>query len=70
MDLKTALTVVVASVPFFILTVWALVDVFVKDFGTTKRKALWALIAAVPFVGALIYLVFGFRQGRKPEQVG
>ncbi|MBL0716296.1 MAG: PLDc_N domain-containing protein [Desulfosarcina sp.] len=67
MDLKTALTVVVASVPFFILTVWALVDVFVKDFGSTGRKALWALIAAVPFVGALVYLIFGFRQGRKPE---
>ena len=68
MDLKTALTVVVASVPFFILTVWALVDVFVKDFGSTGRKALWALIAAVPFVGALVYLIFGFRQGRKPEK--
>jgi uncharacterized membrane protein YhaH (DUF805 family) len=67
MTLKTALTVLVASVPFFILTVWALVDVFVKEFATTGRKALWALIAAVPFVGALIYLLFGFRQGRKPE---
>jgi hypothetical protein len=70
MDIKTALTVVVASVPFFILTVWALVDVFVKDFGTTGRKAMWALIAAVPFVGALLYLVLGFRQGRKPEEAG
>ena len=70
MDLKTALTVVAASVPFFLLTVWALVDVFQKDFGTTGRKALWALIAAVPFVGAPLYLVLGFRQGRKPQQAG
>ena len=70
MDLKTALTVVAASVPFFILTIWALVDVFMKEFGTTGRKALWAVIAAVPFVGALIYLAFGFRRGRKPEQAG
>ena len=68
MTLKTALTVVVASVPFFILTVWALVDVFVKEFGSTGRKALWALVAAVPFVGALVYLAFGFRRGRKPER--
>lgn len=68
MTLKTALTVLVASVPFFILTVWALVDVFVKEFGSTGRKALWALVAAVPFVGALVYLAFGFRQGRKPER--
>ena len=70
MDIQTALTVVVASVPFFILTVWALVDVFVKDFGTTGRKALWAVVAAVPFVGALVYLLFGFRQGRKADQAG
>ena len=68
MTLKTALTVVVASVPFFLLTVWALVDVFVKEFGSTGRKVLWALVAAVPFVGAVIYLIFGFRQGRRPEQ--
>jgi uncharacterized membrane protein YhaH (DUF805 family) len=68
MTLKTALTVLAASVPFFLLTVWALVDVFVKEFGSTGRKALWALIAAVPFVGAPIYLLFGFRRGRKPEQ--
>ena len=70
MDIQTALTVVVASVPFFILTVWALVDVFVKDFGTTGRKALWAVVAAVPFVGALVYLLLGFRQGRKADQAG
>jgi uncharacterized membrane protein YhaH (DUF805 family) len=68
MTIKTALTVLVASIPFFVLTVWALVDVFVKEFGSTGRKALWAVIAAVPFLGALVYLLFGFRQGRKPEQ--
>ena len=70
MEIKTALTVVAATVPFFMLTVWALVDVFQKDFGTTGRKAFWALVAAVPFVGALIYLVLGFRRGRKVEQAG
>ena len=68
MEIKTALTVVAATFPFFMLTVWALVDVFVKEFGSTGRKALWAVIAAVPFLGALVYLLFGFRQGRKPEQ--
>lgn len=67
MEFKVALTVLVASVPFFILTVWALVDVFMKDFGSTGRKALWALIAGFPFIGGLIYLIFGFRQGCKPK---
>jgi len=68
MTLKTALTVIVASIPFFVLTVWALVDVFVKEFDSTGRKALWAVVAAVPFVGAPVYLLIGFRQGRKPGQ--
>jgi hypothetical protein len=66
MGFKTALYFVAASVPFFILTVWAIVDALQRDFGSTGRKAMWALIAAVPFVGALIYLLFGLRQGRKP----
>jgi len=70
MDLKTALTFIAASVPFFLFTVWAIVDVLMKDFGTTGRKALWALVAAVPFIGALIYLLIGFRQGRKPQKAG
>jgi hypothetical protein len=65
MGFKTALYFVAASVPFFIFTVWAIVDALQKDFGTTGRKALWVLIAAVPFAGAPIYLLFGFRKGRK-----
>ncbi len=66
MDFKFAITVLVASVPFFILTVWALVDVFMKDFGSTGRKVLWVVVAGFPFIGGVIYLIFGFRQGRKP----
>jgi hypothetical protein len=67
MSLKAAITLVAASVPFFLLTVWAIVDALTKDFGTQGRKALWALVAAVPFVGAPVYLLFGFRRGRKPS---
>jgi hypothetical protein len=67
MDFKMALTVLAVSVPFFILTVWALVDVFMKDFGSIGRKVLWALVAGFPFLGAPVYLLFGFRKGRKTE---
>lgn len=66
MEIKTALVIVALSVPFFLLTVWAIVDALQKDFGTVGRKALWSLIAAVPFVGAPVYFLFGFRKGRKP----
>jgi uncharacterized membrane protein YhaH (DUF805 family) len=70
MELKTAITFIVACIPFLLFTVWAIVDVLMKDFGTTGRKALWALVASVPFFGAVVYLLVGFRQGRKPEHSG
>lgn len=53
--------------PFFILTVWALVNVSVKSFpGGLREKVIWWLIALIPFIGWLIYLIFGFRRGKKP----
>ncbi|MCB2167434.1 MAG: PLD nuclease N-terminal domain-containing protein [Deltaproteobacteria bacterium] len=70
MELKTAITFIVACIPFLLFTIWAIVDVLMKDFGTTGRKALWALVASVPFIGAVVYLLVGFRQGRKPEHTG
>ena len=68
MDLKMAFGVLAVSVPFFILTVWALVDVFMKDFKTMGHKVFWALVAGFPFIGGIIYLIFGLRQGRKPNR--
>ena len=52
-------------VPFFLGTVWAVVDVAQKDFGSTGRKAVWWIVASVPFVGFIAYLIFGFRKGKK-----
>ena len=65
MDLKTIGVVLVLTVPFFFLTVWAIVDCLQKDFGHIGKKAVWGLIAAVPFVGAIVYFIFGFRKGKR-----
>jgi hypothetical protein len=46
-------------------TIWAIVDVAQKDFGTMGKKALWWIIASVPFIGFIVYLIFGFRKGKK-----
>jgi hypothetical protein len=70
MSLKAAVSLVVAAIPFFLLTVWALVDALTKDFGSTGRKVAWACVAAVPFLGALVYLAFGYRRGRKTASLG
>jgi hypothetical protein len=49
------------------MTVWAIVDVAQRDFGTAGQKALWWIIASIPFVGFIPYFLFGFRKGKKPE---
>ena len=65
MELKTIAIFVGLCVPFFLGTIWAVVDVAQKDFGTMGKKALWWIIASVPFIGFIIYLIFGFRKGSK-----
>lgn len=67
MDLKTLSTFLALVVPFFLATVWALVDSVQKEFASPGRKVLWVVVAGIPFVGFIVYLLFGFRRGRKPE---
>ncbi len=65
MDLKTIGIIIALCVPFLLATVWAMSDVARKDFGTTGKKALWWMVASIPFIGVIIYLLFGFRKGKR-----
>jgi hypothetical protein len=47
------------------LTMLALVDIIKKDFGSPKIKILWHFVALIPLIGWLVYLLFGYRKGRK-----
>ena len=67
MDLKTAGIVILLSIPFIAMTVWAIVNAAEKEFGSTGKKAIWLVIAATPFVGFIVYFLFGARKGKKPE---
>jgi len=69
MGIKAAATFVILCIPFLLLTGWALVDISIKDFKTLKEKVIWYLIGLVPFVGWLIYLIFGFRRGTKTKDL-
>ncbi|MFA6008821.1 MAG: PLDc N-terminal domain-containing protein [Desulfobacteraceae bacterium] len=51
---------------FFAITMLAITDVLRKDFGSTRAKALWGLVAVFPFIGWVFYLLFGFRKGKVP----
>ena len=68
--MKTAIAFIGISIPFFLMTIWAIVDVALKDFGAVKKKVLWGVIAAIPFIGFIVYLIFGFRKGEKSETPG
>ncbi len=69
MDIATVIVWIKISFFFYLLTVLAIIDIARKDFGSMGKKALWGLISVVPFIGWLVYLLFGFRKGKKPEDV-
>jgi hypothetical protein len=50
---------------FFILTSLAIIDIALKDFGTIGKKAMWGFIALIPFIGCVIYFIFGYRKGKR-----
>ena len=64
MTLKALAIILALCVPFFLLTIWAVIDVARRDFGTPGKKIMWWIVASVPFVGFLPYFVFGMRKGK------
>ena len=68
MDLHTIKVVLELCVPFFLMTFWAVLHASSKNFGTLQAKALWMMTAAIPFVGFIIYLIFGFRKASRKEK--
>jgi hypothetical protein len=65
LDLMPILIFLALCVPFFVGTIWAVVDVSQKDFGTTRDKVIWWVVASIPFLGFILYLIIGFRRGKK-----
>lgn len=59
--------IVLGGVLFYLLTVWAIVDIARKDFGGIEKKAAWAFVALIPFAGPIIYFSIGFRKGTRKK---
>jgi len=66
MDLYTIKVILLLSIPFFLGTIWGMVNAAQKEFSTVAIKITWILIAGIPFIGFIIYLLFGFSRGRRP----
>ncbi|MCK5097454.1 MAG: PLDc N-terminal domain-containing protein [Desulfobacteraceae bacterium] len=59
----TYIIIIASGVILWLLTALALIDVITKDFGSLKNKVIWFVIAFIPVIGWLIYLLFGFKKG-------
>ena len=66
MDVNTLMVVVCICIPFVLATFWAVLDAAQKEFGSFGHKAAWMLVGAVPFIGFIIYLLFGLKKGKRP----
>lgn len=62
--------IVGTGILFYALTCWALVDIATKDFSNLYVKAAWGFTAFLPFVGCVIYFLFGFRKGTRKKKSG
>ncbi|MBI9077758.1 MAG: PLDc N-terminal domain-containing protein [Desulfatibacillum sp.] len=60
-----AIIVLSLGVLFLILTWWAIFHIAARDFGSTERKAIWGVVSLVPFLGVLIYIIWGRKQGKR-----
>jgi len=67
--MATVIVWIKISLFFYLLTALAIIDIARKDFGSIGKKALWGFIAVIPFIGWLVYLIFGFRKGKKPGDI-
>jgi len=66
---QTVLYILIVSAVSLGLTMLALIDIILKDFGSIKAKFLWHFVAIVPIIGWLIYLLFGYRKGQRKKPV-
>lgn len=66
--MRTAEWIVVCGIAFYLFTCWAIFDIVRKDFGGIEKKAAWAFVTMIPFLGPIIYLAIGFRKGRKKAE--
>ncbi|MBC2705991.1 PLDc N-terminal domain-containing protein [Desulfobacula sp.] len=62
---QTILYILLISAISFGLTMLALIDIILKDFGSIKVKIIWHFVAIIPIIGWLIYLIFGFKKGQR-----
>ncbi|MDL1971281.1 MAG: PLDc N-terminal domain-containing protein [Candidatus Desulfofervidaceae bacterium] len=66
--LKEFITVFLFSLPFVVLTFWAIIDLSRTQTKAIYTKFFWlAFVILVPYIGGLCYLLFGRKVLKKKE---
>jgi hypothetical protein len=63
--MSLGMVIILTGLCFFLLTCVVLIDIARKDFGGIQKKALWGITAMVPFIGPIVYLLMGYRKGKR-----
>lgn len=51
---------------FVLLSLWSIRDAFSRRFDSTLERVLWIqLVALVPFLGGIVYVLVGKHRGKK-----
>lgn len=63
--MSTAEWIVLIALLFYLLTCLCIFDIARRDFGGIEKKAAWAFVSLIPFIGPLVYLAAGMRRGKR-----
>jgi len=50
---------IILAILYFIIIIWAVLDIVRKDYTMTKKLVWIAVIFFIPFIGAVLYLLIG-----------
>jgi uncharacterized membrane protein len=62
------MSIIMLGLFFYLVTCLLILDIAKKDFGAIHIQILWVFITLIPFIGCVLYLVFGYRKGNKPDK--
>lgn len=59
----------IVSIVFFVIWIWAIVDIIKSDFKDSITKLVWLIVVIVfTFLGTILYLLFGKETKKKFTQ--
>lgn len=69
MDINTILVWAFLGIFFLIMTNFAFAHCIKREFETRGQKILWCIISLIPFLGFILYFIFGAKKGVIKEEI-